>query len=320
MKPGDVINRRYVVTDVLPPGGNSQNARVTADGNEFFLKCFTKPKYPFDEKLFDPKKIDQLRKVCGEFERRHVEIISLLDKPMLGGGNLVKPTDFFRERGLYYKIYPFLRPASNSAIARAGTDHKQLFIKTFLLSLRELHHRHIVHSDLKPDNVLVETRAVGPVAKLIDFDEAYISGQPPKRMGGDITYASPELGRMINGDGGAPEDMTLGSDMFSVGLVVHKIVTGELPAVSGADGADSHGDAVHRGGTLSFQRLTGFPTEFDALLRETVNLQPAQRPGVEDLLQTLGIKPVDGDRRGSRPTKESPPMVINMGRRVKSHD
>ena len=58
-----------------------------------------------------------------------------------------------------------------------------------------LHDLKIVHSDLKPSNVLIKQTELGYTTKLIDFDSSYIAGRPPppEEIVGTINYYSPEL-------------------------------------------------------------------------------------------------------------------------------
>ena len=73
---------------------------------------------------------------CQRFEERHREIMDRLSEPIVYGGNLVKPLDFFREKFNYYKVYPFVDSESGRAMARETPQAQELFAKTFLASLR----------------------------------------------------------------------------------------------------------------------------------------------------------------------------------------
>jgi eukaryotic-like serine/threonine-protein kinase len=298
VKKGEVLNKKYLVVNPLPAGGKSENAQVTTGGETFFLKKFAAPKYPYDRAKYDPAKLDRQLELCRLFEQRHVDILSRLDQPVVGGGNLVKPTDFFRERGSYYKVYPFVKAESSSTIASEPNEKKLLFVKTLLLSLHE---------------------PAGPVAKLIDFDEAYISGKPPKRVSGDYAYMSPELGRRLAGADEDPAIMTTRSDIFSLGLVIHTTITGALPTVTGPPG-ESHAEMLDAGGSIELAPISGFPTEFSDLLRETFAADPVRRPNIGQLLQSLGVS-VAGGRLpppAPRPARAAPQVTVHMGRRQPS--
>ena len=70
-----------------------------------------------------------------------------------------------------------------------------MLLKTVAHSLKILHDLRIVHSDLKPSNVLVKRTELGYTTKLIDFDSSYIAGNPPppEEIVGTMNYYSPEL-------------------------------------------------------------------------------------------------------------------------------
>jgi serine/threonine protein kinase len=321
---GDVLRGRelYTVTAMLPTGGRSETAAASGRDTTWFLKRFTSPIYPHDPSQHLADRVESMRQSCLRFEERHLLIMGLLEAtPVMGGGNLVRPVDFFRQFGNYYKVYPFVRAEGCRALSGAPGPAQLLFVKTLLLCLRELHAKRVVHGDIKPDNVLVERRAAGPVAKLIDFDDAYVAGDPPPpgRVSGDVAYLSPELVRYMGGGGGADE-LAPPSDVFSLALLLHELLRGRMPAVDGAGGG-SHGEAVLAGGTLRCEPLPELGAGFSDLLATCGARDPRLRPSAEDLLETLGIPRLGpaGDpgvgpatRRDDAP---SPNLRINVGRR-----
>ncbi len=89
------------------------------------------------------------------------------------------------------------------------------------------HRRLIVHCDLKPSNILV-TKEGTP--KLLDFGIARLADHPSGSRDDNLTsfdrpltpeYASPE---QIRGD-----VLTMASDVYSLGVVLYKVLTGHLP-------------------------------------------------------------------------------------------
>lgn len=101
-------------------------------------------------------------------------------------------------------------------------------VREILLGLSACHHHGLVHCDIKPSNVLLPAR--GP-AKLADFGlaRAYtscldISARDRSTTGplfGTPIYSPPELW-----DGAKPSPA---SDLFSVGVVLYEMLSGEVP-------------------------------------------------------------------------------------------
>ncbi len=96
-------------------------------------------------------------------------------------------------------------------------------------ALEAAHELGIVHRDLKPDNIMIARgRDGGDVAKVVDFDIAKGSAEGESRgvtrlgfVVGTPEYMSPE---QLTGD---PLDGR--SDVYSLGLVFFRMITGELP-------------------------------------------------------------------------------------------
>ena len=108
----------------------------------------------------------------------------------------------------YYKVTEKVDPARLERRRRRRLDFRAalVLLKTVAHSLRILHDLGIVHSDLKPSNVLIKRTELGYTTKLIDFDSSYIAGSPPppEEIVGTINYYSPELLGYIQEAGVAP--------------------------------------------------------------------------------------------------------------------
>jgi serine/threonine protein kinase len=99
-------------------------------------------------------------------------------------------------------------------------EDQLVILKAVAHSLKVLHDLGIVHSDLKPTNILIKKTALAHTAKLIDFDSAYFAGNPPPpdQIVGTINYYSPELVTYIQETESAdPHQMGLASDVSPLG-------------------------------------------------------------------------------------------------------
>jgi len=95
------------------------------------------------------------------------------------------------------------------------------------LGLRKAHHNNIIHRDIKPSNIMLTTD--GEV-KIVDFGIAKIIGVDLTRSGkqiGTLAYMSPE---MLAG-----EAVDRRTDIWSLGVVLHEMLTGKRPMVGQND-------------------------------------------------------------------------------------
>ncbi|WP_250036373.1 diguanylate cyclase [Paractinoplanes maris] len=86
--------------------------------------------------------------------------------------------------------------------------------------LAAAHRGGLVHRDIKPDNVIIETTGT---ARLIDFGLAARGGEQDGSVAGTLSYSAPEQTGMLK----RPVDGR--SDLYSLGVLLYECVTGELP-------------------------------------------------------------------------------------------
>lgn len=302
MKLGQTIREYRIVSK--PGNANAGKclwAFAERAGEQFFVKEFLDPKRPRPDSMGTPE--DKLERFaeCLEFERRHRSVIERIRPDDLQAGNLVLAVDFFAEGSRYYKVTPRITGIEAVAAHDLPTAERAVLIGTLVDSLRLLHRLSIVHGDLKPENILLHRRSSGGlrVAKLIDFDDAYVDGDPPAFdvIGGDARYAAPEWLTYLRGATDAAA-MTTAVDVFAFALVVHVYLTGALP---GCDAA-SPAEAVMAGRPLTWDPRVN--PDLQDLLAAMTGLDPATRPRLDDCAgqlesaSTLALRPTT--RRASR--------------------
>ncbi|MFI1366232.1 protein kinase domain-containing protein [Streptomyces griseochromogenes] len=288
MKQGDVIGGYRIISEPTNAnGGKCIWAFAEKGGSQYFVKRFLEPKRPRDDATDSPS-LRIRRQLAREFEDRHRTIMERLRPDARGGGNLVLATDFFHEGSTYYKVTERIDTSSLEKPQSLEPRHKMVLLKTLGNSLKQLHDIDIVHGDLKPLNVLVQKRdgAAFHTAKLIDFDDSYVSGKPPEPddIAGDSVYGAPEWRRYMQRDGSAgPEHLTCAVDVFALGLMTHLYLTGELPHHDGRYGSPA--DAVNAGVPLDLD--TRLSDEMLGLLRAMTARAPGSRPRIATFLKAL---------------------------------
>ncbi|HET6483989.1 MAG TPA: serine/threonine-protein kinase [Actinoplanes sp.] len=134
-------------------------------------------------------------------------------------------------------------------------------------ALAAAHAEQVVHRDIKPANVMLTP--VG--AKVLDFGIAASSGvpeDPDLPVMGTPAYVAPELFE------GRPP--TPASDMFALGTVLHRCISGRLPWR-----AESPTELVHAQRYLDpdpLPELDGLPPEVADLVSRCLNRDPLERP------------------------------------------
>ncbi|CAD5209714.1 unnamed protein product [Bursaphelenchus xylophilus] len=96
------------------------------------------------------------------------------------------------------------------------------FIKQILFGIHHLHSKHVVHMDIKPENIMLRRRNE-PQIKLIDFGLSRIirPGEQVKDMIGTPEFVAPEV---VNYEPLAPA-----TDMWALGVVTYILLSGGSP-------------------------------------------------------------------------------------------
>ena len=290
MKAGDILNGYRILEDFKVVGaGLSKWTFAERGGRQYFIKEFLSPTYPDDDAPGSQKIKAKKRARCAAFEAHHRGVQRALAPLSAYGGNLIVTLDFFRWGAKYYKVTEKVdaEGLSSTDVTALGLRAQLVLMKTVAHSLKILHQLKIVHSDLKPSNVLIKRTELGYTTKLIDFDSAYIAGRPPppEEIVGTINYYSPELLGYIQEAGVAPGELGVASDIFALGLIYTEYLTGAPPPF---DVARYHEPAVavRSGETLRIPRA-GLPTQLADLIDAMLLPDAARRPTIGHVHATL---------------------------------
>jgi len=145
-----------------------------------------------------------------------------------------------------------------------------------------LHDRRVIHRDLKPGNILVQTSPAGrgPL-KVLDFGQAqWLSNEKKPTVEGTLAYMAPEV---LMGQGAGPQ-----SDLYSLGILLYQVLTRRLPFEDEDPGyliqkhLQGHADL---GPVERLDHSSGLARVIARLLEK----EPERRPSsAEDLIRLLG--------------------------------
>ena len=144
--------------------------------------------------------------------------------------HIVRLHNIHESGGCYYLVMEYIDGSSlRDLLAELGVLPPSMVVQIVGIcedALGYAHRHHVFHRDLKPDNLMLSEAGI---LKIIDFGIASFEGAVRGRLGleGTPFYMSPEQ------IGGAPADERM--DLYSLGVMIHEFLTGELPPSVGAE-------------------------------------------------------------------------------------
>ena len=276
--------------------GCSVWAYCRKDGHDFFIKKFTSVTYPVSNKL-SPAILEKKRKKCDKFYKEKKEFYNHLSQCRTG--NIINICDFFRYESSYYVITeremrPFMDVKTVSAL---DSDRKLTLIKAVLNSFVTLSDKGVVHSDVKPANILVvQTVDNYCTGKVIDFDLGFHISNPPEEPGGDLVYLAPEA--LIRIKGGKSKINTK-LDVFALALVFHEYWTGERIGIPSGYNYPCEVVADHK--SLMFNST--IPPKLRELLEKMLICEPDTRISASKALELLKDISSDGLKNSDKKSK-----------------
>jgi len=155
--------------------------------------------------------------------------------------NVIKVYDLFEDDDAPWAVMEFApgRSLKDEIAARGpySVEETARLLEQIGSALDHLHGRGLVHLDVKPQNLIVDTDLS---IKLIDFGLAQRAGSPQEMIGGSAfgtaAYLSPEQA--------CGDPVGFATDVYALGCVVYEMLTGQPPF--GADATSQLKDDVIR--------------------------------------------------------------------------
>ena len=181
--------------------------------------------------------------------------------------------------------------------------------------MMQIHKAHIVHADIKDTNVLVHESAGGKlVGKVIDFDCGFFEDEVPEseeNLGGDQIYLSPEACLFLCGES---VKLSCKMDVFSLGLLFHQYLVGELPGFDEEEYDYAHEAVLDDQELKISERL---PEELQTVLHKMLQEDPDKRCTMAEVYSNLGIyltgKQTGEDKKTTKKEKTEIPKKTRSG-------
>lgn len=175
-----------------------------------------------------------------------------------------------------------------------GEPEAKVLMKQFLKGLTYIHRVGAVHRDLKPENLLLDSTGM---VKVSDFGFArYVPADNLMSTScGSTGYASPEClaGKKYDGQK---------SDMWSVGVILYAMVTGQLPWTG-----KNHAAVCKQIEKAEYKIPTYLSDPLKDLIKSLINLNPDQRLTCEEVLESEWLKGAD-----TIAFNEDPPCGVSL--------
>lgn len=283
-----LLNNRYKLLGVLGGGGFGETFLAEDTQMPSGRRCVIKQLKP----VVDNPQVYQL--VQDRFQREAAILEELGD----GSNQIPELYAYFIENGQFYLVQEYIEGYTLTQIVQQQGLMSETSVKDILINilpiLNYVHSKHMVHRDIKPDNILIRSCDGKPV--LIDF------GAVKETMGTVVTPSGNSSRSIVIGTPGyMPMEQTAGrpvfaSDIYSLGLTAIYLLTGKIPQQLATDPAT--GEILWRPHALNVS------PSFAMVLDKAIQQSPRDRYlNARDMLAAL--------QSGSTPVAPTVPVFQN---------
>ena len=216
---GRTLNNRYLVQQKIGEGGFGAvfAGKQVATGREVALKVL----HPHN--VSDSTVVARFRREAEACSRlRNAHTVTIYDFDETRDGILYLVMERVRGRSLQdiQKNEGPLPPARALAILDQIAD-----------ALGEAHGQGLVHRDMKPENVMIESRDGRDFVKVLDFGIAKIVSGDAAKKGPALTAFGQTVGTLefMSPEQLRGHDLDGRSDVYAIGIMAYEMLTGELP-------------------------------------------------------------------------------------------
>jgi PAS domain S-box-containing protein len=209
-------------------------------------------------------------------------------KDYLDGAWALRPVELVRECGRTMLVVEYTGGEPLDRVTRQPMEigHFLRLAVSLSSALGQLHARGLIHKDIKPANVLVDSASgqvwltgFGTASRLPREPQ---SPEPPEFIAGTLAYMAPEQTGRVN------RSIDSRSDLYSLGVTFYEILTGSLPFTA-SDPMEWVHCHIARQPTIPSERLKSIPITVSAitmkLLSKTVEERYQTAAGVESDLR-----------------------------------
>jgi eukaryotic-like serine/threonine-protein kinase len=218
---GQIVGGRYRITQLLGEGGMGRVYVAEQQMGTNVRKVAVKTLQ--SQYAQDPQVLARFHRECGTVsELEHPNTIHFFDFGQTPDGQL-------------YIAMEFVQGQSLSAALTQGPMRPERVLKIMAQvcgSLEEAHGRGVVHRDLKPDNIILTTRAgQADFVKVLDFGIAKRSEAKDQAQEQKLTQQGMVLGTppYMSPEQFSGKELDARSDIYSLGVMAYEMLTGRLP-------------------------------------------------------------------------------------------